>query len=135
MTDSRKLVLKETALIAAGELLCVALMWGVYALIGKFDLSVVFGGVVGALLAVGNFFFLAVAATLAADKAVEQDVEGGKKMMKSSYTLRLLVLAAVLFVCGKSGYFDVVALALPLLFTRPVLTVLQFFRKTGEVKT
>lgn len=134
MTESRKLVLKETAIIAVGEIVCVALMCAVYALIGKFQLSVVLGGLVGALLAVGNFFFLAVAATLAADKAVEQDVEGGKKMMKNSYTLRLVVLAAVLFVCGKSGVFDVVALALPLLFTRPILTVVQFFGKKGEAK-
>ena len=135
MTDSRKLVLKETALIAAGEFVCVALMCAVYTLIGKFQLSVILGGLVGAVLAIGNFFFLAMAATLAADKAVDQDVEGGKKMMKNSYTLRLLVLAAVLFVCGKSGFFNVVALALPLLFTRPVLTIVQFFRKTGEVKS
>ena len=134
MTDSRKLVLKETALIAMGEVIFVALMCGVYALIGKFSLSVILGGIVGAVLAIGNFFFLAVAATMAAEKAVEQDVEGGKKMMKNSYTLRLVVLAAVLFVCGKSGFFDVVALALPLLFTRPVLTILQFFGKTGEAK-
>ena len=135
MTESRKIVLKETAIIAMGVAVGVALMWGVYALIGKFDLSVVFGGIVGALLAVGNFFFLAVAATMAADKAVDQDVEGGKKMMKNSYTLRLVVLAAILFVCGKSGVFDVVALALPLLFTRPILTLVQFFGKKGEVKS
>ena len=129
MTESRKLVLKETAIIAAGDAACVVLMYGIYALLGKFSLSVVLGGLVGLVLAVGNFFFMAVAATLAADKAVDQDVEGGKKTIKNSYTLRLLVLAVLLIVCGKSGVFDVIALALPLLFTRPVLTLVQFFRK------
>ena len=129
MTESRKIVLKETAIIAAGDAACVALMYGVYAILGKFSLSVVLGGLVGLVLAVGNFFFMAVSATLAADKAVDQDVEGGKKMIKSSYTLRLLVLAVLLIVCAKSGVFDVIALALPLLFTRPVLTIVQFFRK------
>ena len=86
MTESRKLVLKETALIAIGELICVALMCGVYALIGKFGLSVVLGGLVGLLVATGNFFFLAMIATLAADRAENQDVEGGQKLMKSSYS-------------------------------------------------
>ena len=47
MTESRKLVLKETALIAVGELICVALMCAVYALIGKWSLSVLLGGLVG----------------------------------------------------------------------------------------
>lgn len=131
MTESRKLVLNQTALIAAGELACVALMCGVYALIGKFSVAVVLGGLVGALLAAGNFFFMAVAATLAADKAEAQDVEGGKKLMKSSYPIRLLVLAVLLILCAKSGFFDVVALVLPLVFVRPILTVAEFFRKKG----
>ena len=131
MTDSRKLVLKETAIVALGEAICVALMCGVYALLGKFGLSVVLGGLVGFLVATGNFFFLAVIATLAADRAENQDVEGGQKLMKSSYPIRLLVLAGLLILCAKSGYFDVLALALPLLFVRPVLTVAEFFRKKG----
>ena len=131
MTESRKLVLKETALVAAGEILCVALMCGVYALLGKFSGSVILGGLVGLVVAVGNFFFMAVAATLAADKAEAQDVEGGKKMMKASYPVRMLVMAAVLFICGKSGYFDILALVLPLVFVRPILTIAEFFRKKG----
>lgn len=131
MTESRKLVLKETALIAAGEAVCVALMCLVYALIGKFALSVLLGGLAGLVLATGNFFFMAVAATLAADKAEAQDVEGGQKLMKSSYPIRLLVLAGLLILCAKSGYFDVIALVLPLLFVRPVLTIAEFFRKKG----
>ena len=131
MTESRKIVLKETALIAAGELVCVAVMCAVYALIGKFALSVVLGGLVGLLVATGNFFFMAMAATLAADKAEAQDVEGGKKLMKGSYPIRMLVMAGVLILCAKSGFFNVVALVLPLLFVRPILTIAEFFRKKG----
>ena len=131
MTQSRKLVLKETAIIAVGEAVCVALMCAVYALIGKFTLPVLWGGLVGLLVATGNFFFLAVAATLAADRAEAQDVEGGQKLMRSSYPIRLLVMAAVLFLCAKSGMFDVIALVLPLLFVRPVLAAVEFFRKKG----
>lgn len=129
MTESRKIVLKQTALIATGEVVCVALMCGVYALIGKLSLSVVLGGLVGLVLATANFFFMAVVATLAADKAQAQDVEGGKKLMKSSYPIRILVLAGLLILCAKSGFFDVVALVLPLLFVRPILTIAEFFNK------
>lgn len=131
MAESRKFVLKETLLVLAGVLICTALMCGVYALLGRFDLSVLLGGLVGTLLSCGNFFFMAMIATLAADKAEQQDAEGGKKLMKSSYPVRILVLAAVLILCAKSGYFNVLALALPLAFVRPVLMVLEFFRKKG----
>ena len=131
MTDSRKLVFKETAVIAVGEAICVALMCLIYALIGKFNASVLLGGLVGLLLATGNFFFLAVIATLAADRAEAQDVVGGQKLMKSSYPIRLLVLAGLLVLCAWSGVFDVIALVLPLAFVRPILTIAEFFKKKG----
>ena len=131
MTESRKLVFKETAIIAIGEVICVALMCAVYALIGKFSVAVLLGGFIGLLVATGNFFALAVAATLAADKAEAGDSLAGQKLMKSSYPIRLLVMTAVLILCAKSGYFDVLALVLPLVFVRPVLTVAEFFRKKG----
>ena len=131
MTESRKLVFKETAIIAVGEVICVALMCAVYALIGKFSVAVLLGGFIGLLVATGNFFALAVVATLAADKAEAGDSLAGQKLMKSSYPIRLLVMTAVLILCAKSGYFDVLALVLPLVFVRPVLTVAEFFRKKG----
>ena len=131
MTDSRKLVLKETGVIAFGEAICVAVMCVVYALIGRFQTSVLLSGLVGFLVATGNFFFLAVVATLASDKAAAGDPLGGQKLMKSSYPIRLLVMAGVLILCAKSGYFDVIALVVPLLFVRPILTIAEFFRKKG----
>ena len=131
MTESRKLVLKETALVAIGEVICVVAMCGVYAMLGKFSEAVVLGGIVGGLLAAGNFFALAVAATLAADKAEAGDPEGGKKLMKSSYPFRMLVLAVALILCARSGAFDIIALALPQVFVRPILTLGEFFRKKG----
>lgn len=131
MTDSKKIVWSQTAKIAIGEVICIALMYGIYALLRKLTLSVILGGLVGAVLAAGNFFFMAVIASLAADKAEAQDVEGGQKLMRSSYPIRILVLALLLFLCGKSGYFDVLAMALPLLFVRPIITLGEFFGKRG----
>ena len=131
MTDSRKFVLQQTAVIAIGEAVCVALMCAVYAIIGKFNVSVLLGGAVGLLVATGNFFALAVVATLASDKAEAGDPLSGQKLMKSSYPIRLLAMAGVLILCAKSGVFDVIALALPLVFVRPILTIAEFFKKKG----
>ena len=132
--DSRKYVLKETLRVAIGEAVCVAAMIGVFALLGYFSREVVLGGIIGGLVAVGNFFFMAVGVTLAADKGESQDVRGGKAMVSSSYTIRLIVMAVVLFAAAKSGYCNVFALVIPLVFVRPVLTIGEFFRKSGDQK-
>lgn len=129
--DSRKLVFKETAIILLGEAICVAAMIGIYALLGFYDADVLLGGIAGAVIAAANFFFMAMMTQLAADRAENQDVEGGKKLLKASYPIRLLVLALVLIACGKSGFFNVLALVLPLVFVRPILMIAEFFRKKG----
>lgn len=129
--DSRKIVWRETGIVAAGVLFCTALMVAVFALLGKYDFSVLLGGAVGVLLAVGNFFFMAVSLSMAADKAENQEVKAGKVLAQSSYMIRLLVLGVLLFACAKSGLFNLFALVLPLIFVRPTLIIAEFFRKTG----
>ena len=130
--NSRKYVIQETLRVALGVAVCVAAMIGIFALLGQFSREVVLGGIVGGLVAVGNFFFMAVGVTLAADKAENQDVKAGKALVSSSYTIRLIVMAVVLFAAAKSGYCNVFALVIPLVFVRPVLTVGEFFRKSGD---
>ena len=130
--ESRKLVLNQTLPVVVGEILCVAAMYGIYALLGHFDLRVLWGGIFGAALAIGNFFFMAVGVSLAADKAQQQDVAGGKKLLQLSQLLRYLVLAVCLFAGAKSGLFNLISLLLPLVFVRPILTFSEFFRKPGE---
>lgn len=132
--DSRKIVLKETAIVLAGQAVCVAAMFGIYALLGYFSTKVLLGGIVGALLAVLNFFFMAVGSTLAADKAEQQDVKGGKALLQISMLLRYVLLFVALFAFAKSGLCDAVSLVLPLVFVRPILSFGEFFRKKGDVK-
>ena len=76
--STRNPVYRETAAIAIGEVLCVGLMLGIYALAGRLDRSVVLGGMLGGLLSICNFFFMAVGASLAADRAEQQNVKGGR---------------------------------------------------------
>lgn len=129
--ESRKFVFRQTGLVAAGQAVCTAAMIGVFALIGKLDTSVVLGGIAGALIATANFFFLSLFADLAADKAEAQDITGGQKLIQLSYSGRMLVLFLLLFLCAKSGRFHVLALVIPLVFTRPILTVSELFKKKG----
>ena len=132
--NPRKFIIRETALLAAGELACAAAMVGIFAMLGYFDYTVILGAVIGVLIAVGNFFFMAIASNAAADKAVEDDVKTGKSMIKASYGMRMLVIGVLLFVFAKSGHCNLLALVCPLFFVFPIITVIEFFRKSGEVK-
>lgn len=127
--------MKETGIVALGQALCVGLMIGIFALLGKFDTSVWLGGIAGGILAVANFFFMAISATVASEKAVNQNVKGGQLTMRLSYIVRLAVIFVILFALVKSGVCNVITAVLPLAFTRPVLFVAEFFRKSGEIKT
>lgn len=131
MMDSRKFILKKTALIAIGQVLCVAAMIGVFALLRKYDRSVLLGGIFGGIIAVGNFFVMAVCADLAADRAEQGNVKAGQALIKFSYFGRIIVMAVLLYALIKSGLCHVVTAVVPLVFTRPILTLSEFFRK-GE---
>lgn len=133
--DSRKFVITETAIIFAGELICSVAMVGIFALLDSFDRTVLLGAVVGALAATLNFLFMAIVASLAADKAQQQNVKGGQAMIQSSYFLRMIVLFVVFFAFAKSGLCNVIAMVVPLVFVRPILTIVEFFRKSGETNT
>ena len=129
--ESRKIVYRETGIVAIGVAVCTAVMMLVFALLGRFHLSALWGSLAGAALSIGNLFFMAVGASLAADKAENQDVKGGSLLVRNSYMVRLLILLIVLIACAKSGVFNLIALVIPLLFVRPTLTVAEFFRKKG----
>lgn len=127
-------VCKQTAAVGIGQALCVASMLGVFALLGYGGQSILLGGMIGGVLGVLNFFFMAVSANWAADKARSQDVRGGQAVMRLSYLVRMVLLFAVLFALARSGICNIFCAALPLLFTRPILTVGESIRKAGARK-
>ncbi len=130
--DAGRFILKETGVVLAGEAVCIALMLGVFALLGRLDRPVWVGAAVGLILAAGNFFMMAVSAGSASERAAAQDVKGGKQLMRSSYMLRMGAIAVILFVLVKAGVCNVITAILPLLFVRWILTVAEVFRKKGR---
>ena len=129
--DSRKLVMKQTAVIAVGELLLSAVMVGVFVALGRFSMNVLWGALAGSLVMIGNHFFMAVTVSLAADKAEAGAVEQAKKMIQLSSVIRLLCMGGILIVGIKLGA-NVLALVLPLAFVRPILMLAEFFGKKGD---
>lgn len=133
--ESRAFIYRETAVVALGEGIGIAFMLVIFALSGYFDITVLLGGIMGGVLAVGNFFLMSYFALKAADKAQNQDVAGGQKLIHLSYTGRMIGLLVALILLAKSGWFHVLALAIPLAFPRPVLTAAEFIQKKGGRKS
>lgn len=129
--NSGKLAFHQTLLVALGQVICSVIMVGTLALLGKMDFSILLGGLAGAALACVNFFFLALFAQMAADKAAHQDVTGGQKLLRLSYLGRMTAVLAVLVFCAKTDVFYFPALVMPLAFTRPILTVAELMKKKG----
>ena len=129
--DSRKLVLKETMILAIGVALCCAAMVAAFAAFGQFTLAVVLSALAGCVFTILNYFFMAVVISLAADRARDGQVQQAKKMVQLSSTVRLITLAVAL-ISGHLLGGNLLALALPLLFQRPALMLVQFFRKKGD---
>lgn len=125
---SRRIVLKETAIVAVGEVICSGIMVGVFAAIGKFDTTVLFSALGGSFLMTVNYFFMAVIASLAVDRAEKGEPAEGKKLISISSVVRLLLLG-VLLIAGIRLGANVLALVLPLAFVRPILLMAEFFRK------
>ncbi len=131
--DSRKIVFRETATVVVGELICVGAMLGVFSLLKMWGRPVWLGALIGTLVAILNFLFMAIGTSLAADRAAAGNVKGGQGLLTASLFLRYVVMIVVFFAAAKSGYCNVLALLLPMVFVRPVLTIGEFFRKKGDL--
>ena len=129
--DSRKIALKETAIVALGELICSAIMVGIFVALGKFAWNVFWGALTGSLIMIANYFFMAVTVTLAADQAKDGNAKKAQTAVQLSGTIRLVAMGGLLVVAIYLGA-NVLALLLPLLFARPILMLAEFFRKKGD---
>ena len=127
--DGVKFVRRETAQIAIGEMLLVGAMIAVFAILGKFDWTVLVGGLTGGILTILNFYIMALNAVSASDKAVKNDVTGGKALMHFSYIARYAVIFVILCVLAVTKAGHPVACALPLVFIQPVIYLREFIRK------
>lgn len=127
--DGAKFVKRESIQIAIGEMLLVGVMFIVFWVLGRFDWTVLVGGLAGGGLTILNFYIMALNAVSASDKAVKNDVNGGKTLMRLSYTARYAVIFIVLCVLAITKIGHPVACALPLVFIQPVIIVKNLLMK------
>lgn len=126
-------VIHQVLQVFLGEVICVGLMLGIYAIAGYLTKSVLWGAAFGCLMAFLNFFFLSVAVSRAADRA-ETTGQSAKAQVfvQVSSLLRLLAIAVLYIVVLRNGSCDPVAAILPLVFVQISILMLEFFRKDKD---
>lgn len=126
-----KKIAKESAVFALCEAGMCILMAILFALVYKFNLSVVLGTVAGWAIALVYYLSIIVFVDMATEKAKNGDVEGGQKLLQMSRSLRMVGVFVLLIVFAITKVFDVLALALPLLFVRPAVAIASALQRKG----
>ncbi|MBR5870455.1 MAG: ATP synthase subunit I [Clostridia bacterium] len=124
--NTQSVTVKETLKIAIGEIIVLILMFAVFALLGRFDSSVVFGGLLGAAANILYFIFICIGVNSAVK---ENDEKRQKQSLTISYYLRLIVLGVLIAVGLKLDCFHNIAVIVPVLMTRPILTAAEILGK------
>ena len=121
-------IVKETKRIAVGTVIMLVVMLAVYAVLGKFTVGVLLGGLLGSAYAIFNFFMLGMTLQKAASMT---DQQMAHMKVRSSYSTRMigmLILAAVAFALP---FVEGIPCLIALLFPRATIFVLQV---TGQIK-
>lgn len=127
--NDKKQTLRDILIVSVGELICLGLIYGAFALLHRLDGKVLLGGALGALTAILNYFLLAVSVFSAADRAAAGDPARGKRILSLSMAGRFLLMVAVLVVGAKSGACNVIAMVIPLALFRSIIFIGEFFRR------
>lgn len=120
-------VKKETGYIAACVLILSALMEAVFLVVHHWDLTVLYGNLLGAAVAIANFFLMG----LTVQKAMDKDKKDAASGMKASQGLRMVFLFAAAALGVSLSCFNTIAVLLPLFFPRLAIAVRPLFTKKG----
>lgn len=108
-------VKRETIYVAAVVLLLSVLMQAVFLVIGRWDLTVLWGNLLSGTAAVLNFLLLGITV----QNAVTKEEKEAKTMIKASQSLRLVFLLVVAVIgAALPAVFHLWAVLIPLLFPR-----------------
>lgn len=113
-------VKKENIYMIIGCAVCTVVVQLVFWAVGLYDYTVLLGGLWGFFIAVLNFFIM----TLAIQKAVSADDEQQAKMrVQASYTQRMLLLVALMFVGVVVPFMHWAPVLISVFYPRVVITV------------
>ncbi len=119
-------VRKETLFLAGAEAIMTAIMFAVFLALGRFDLGVLSGGLVGFAVSLLNFFLMC----LTVQRSVKYDDDKKRKtMMNASMGLRLLLCFALLGLAIGLAGTNPWATLIPIVFPRLSVIIRQIMLK------
>ena len=121
-------IVKETKRIAVGTVIMLVVMLAVYAVLGKFTVGVLLGGLLGSAYAIFNFFMLGMTLQKAASMTDQQMAHMKVRSSYSSRMIGMLILAVVAFALP---FVEGIPCLIALLFPRATIFALQV---TGQIK-
>lgn len=125
MDETKKTVIREGSFIAVVVAFLSAIMELIFLLIGEWDYTVLLGNLVGAAVAITNFFLMEITIC----KSVGMDPAYVKKKFTRSYMLRLILMAACAILVVVLPCFNSIAGLIPLLFPSIGAVIRPFLRR------
>ena len=104
-----------------------ALMQSVFLIIGKWDITVLFGNILGGGAAVLNFFLMG----LGVQKALGKEQKEAANVMKLSQSARLFMMFIVALIGYLVPVFNLLAVVIPFIFPRIAVMLRPLFNKKG----
>lgn len=121
-------IVKETKRIGVGTVIMLVVMLAIYAVLGKFTVGVLLGGLLGSAYAIFNFFMLGMTLQKAASMT---DQQMAHMKVRSSYSTRMIGMLILAVVAFALPFVEGIPCLIALLFPRATIFVLQV---TGQVK-
>ena len=118
-------VRRETMYVACWVVLLSVLMQAVFLIIGKWELKVLFGNLLGGAATVLNFLLMGISVQNALGKEEKQ----ASSLMKLSQALRNLMLFCVAVIGLTVNVFSPWSTIIPLFFARIAVSFRQLFEK------
>ena len=121
-------IVKETKRIAVGTVIMLVAMLAVYAVLGKFTVGVLLGGLLGSAYAIFNFFMLGMTLQKAASMT---DQQMAHMKVRSSYSTRMIGMLVLAVVAFALPFVEGIPCLIALLFPRATILAIQV---TGQIK-
>lgn len=121
-------IVKETKRIAVGTVIMLVVMLAVYAVLDKFTVGVLLGGLLGSAYAIFNFFMLGMTLQKAASMT---DQQMAHMKVRSSYSTRMIGMLILAVVAFALPFVEGIPCLIALLFPRATIFALQV---TGQIK-
>ncbi len=121
-------IIRSTLYVLVWVIVLSALMQAVFLVGGWWDITVLWGNLLGGGVAVLHFFLLGITV----QKALGKEEKEAKDIMRLSHTLRNLLLVAAAVIGFLFDCFNIIALLVPMLFPSIAAKLWPLFMKKDE---